>query len=67
MTPYGIYDVAANASRVNVGLDHDPAAFAMATVRRWWEERGQQRYPHATGTSLLALAEPDVPGLMPYR
>jgi len=32
---------------VSVGIDHDTAAFAVATLRRWWEERGQQRYPHA--------------------
>ncbi len=47
VTPYGVYDRAANAGWVSVGLDHDTAAFAVATVRRWWEERGQQRYPHA--------------------
>jgi hypothetical protein len=47
VTPYGVYDLAANAGWVSVGLDHDTAAFAVATVQRWWEERGQQRYPHA--------------------
>src|SRR5438105_7313078 len=47
VTPYGVYDLAANAGWVTVGIDHDTAAFALATVRRWWEERGQQRYPHA--------------------
>jgi len=47
VTPYGVYDLAANAAWVSVGIDHDTAAFAVATLRRWWEERGQQRYPHA--------------------
>jgi len=47
VTPYGVYDLAANAGWVSVGLDHDTAAFAVATLRRWWVERGQQRYPHA--------------------
>jgi len=47
VTPYGVYDLAANAGWVSVGLDHDTAAFAVATLRRWWEERGQQCYPHA--------------------
>jgi len=47
VTPYGVYDLAANAGWVSVGLDHDTAAFAVATLRRWWEERGQQRYPSA--------------------
>jgi hypothetical protein len=47
VTPYGVYDLAANAGWVSVGLDHDTAAFAVATLRHWWEERGQQRYPSA--------------------
>src|SRR5579883_517776 len=47
VTPYGVYDLAANAGWVSVGLAHDTAAFAVATLRRWWEERGQQRYPQA--------------------
>src|SRR5579871_10267 len=47
VTPYGVYDLAANAGWVSVGIDHDTAAFAVATLRRWWEERGQQRYPQA--------------------
>jgi hypothetical protein len=47
VTPYGVYDLAANAGWVSVGIDHDTAAFAVATLRRWWEERGQPRYPHA--------------------
>ncbi len=32
VTPYGVYDLAANAGWVSVGLDHDTAAFAVATV-----------------------------------
>ena len=47
VTPYGVYDLAANAGWVSVGLDHDTAAFAVATLRHWWEERGQQRYRSA--------------------
>ena len=34
-TPYGVYDVAANTGWVNVGLDHDTAAFAVESIRRW--------------------------------
>ena len=34
--PYGIYDVAANTGWVNVGTDHDTAAFAVESIRRWW-------------------------------
>lgn len=45
--PYGIYDVSANAGWVSVGTDHDTSAFAVATLRRWWESIGRERYPHA--------------------
>ena len=45
--PYGIYDLAANAGWVSVGMDHDTAAFAVHTIRRWWHEIGCGRYPHA--------------------
>ena len=44
VTPYGVYDVGANAGWVSVGIDHDTAAFAVASIRRWWEEVGQARY-----------------------
>ena len=37
--PYGIYDVAANRGWVNVGTDHDTAAFAVESIRRWWRPR----------------------------
>jgi hypothetical protein len=43
--PYGIYDLAANAGWVNVGTDHDTAAFAVESIRRWWSARGSADYP----------------------
>ena len=46
-TPYGVYDLAANAGWINVGLDHDTAAFAVESIRRWWQRGGQGRYPQA--------------------
>lgn len=46
-TPYGIYDLAANAGWVNVGIDHDTAAFAVESIRRWWQQAGRERYPDA--------------------
>jgi len=46
-TPYGVYDLAANAGWVNVGLDRDTAAFAVESIRRWWEGDGRARYPAA--------------------
>jgi Rhodopirellula transposase DDE domain len=45
--PYGVYDLAANTGWVNVGMDNDTAAFAVQTIRRWWLEVGQARYPLA--------------------
>jgi len=45
--PYGVYDLAANAGWVSVGVDHDTAAFAVQAIRRWWQEAGQPRHPTA--------------------
>ena len=46
-TPYGISDMACNSGWVNVGTDHDTAAFAVASVRRWWDSMGRANYPRA--------------------
>jgi hypothetical protein len=46
--PYGVYDLAANAGWVSVGMSCDTAAFAVQTIRRWWAEIGSTRYPDAT-------------------
>lgn len=43
-SPYGIYDIDANEGWVNVGVSHDTAAFAVESIRRWWERLGKQRY-----------------------
>ena len=43
--PYGIYDLTANTGWVNVGTDHDTGAFAVASIRSWWEAIGQAAYP----------------------
>jgi hypothetical protein len=47
VVPYGIYDLAADVGWVSVGIDHDTAAFAVQTIRRWWQEVGRVRYPKA--------------------
>src|SRR5260221_910042 len=47
VTPYGAYDVGANAGFVNVGTDHDTAAFAVESIRCWWDTLGKDRYPAA--------------------
>ena len=45
--PYGVYDLGANTGWVTVGIDHETAAFAVNTVRAWWNTRGRIDYPHA--------------------
>jgi Rhodopirellula transposase DDE domain len=45
VTPYGVYDIAAGAGWVSVGTDHDTAAFAVQTIRAWWERAGQPTLP----------------------
>jgi hypothetical protein len=52
--PYGIYDLASNAGWVSVGITHDTAAFAVQTIRRWWQELGRARYPEATRLVITA-------------
>jgi hypothetical protein len=53
--PYGVYDVAANQGWVSVGIDHDTPAFAVQTIRTWWQRMGRFRYPDAS--SLLVTAD----------
>jgi Rhodopirellula transposase DDE domain len=55
VAPYGIYDITANSGWVNVGIDHDTAAFAVESIRRWWQALGKIRYLSAT--SLLITAD----------
>jgi hypothetical protein len=52
--PYGVYDIAHNTGWVSVGVDHDTAAFAVESIRRWWNSMGQAAYPHATRLLITA-------------
>lgn len=52
--PYGIYDLADDTGWVAVGIDHDTAQFAVASIRGWWEHLGRQRYPEATTLTITA-------------
>lgn len=61
--PYGIYDLAANTGWVSVGTDHDTAAFAVASLRRWWNAQGKPTYPHARRLLITA----DAGGSNSYR
>jgi hypothetical protein len=53
--PYGVYDLARNAGWVSVGITHDTASFAAATIGRWWRRMGRHVHPHAS--SLLITAD----------
>ncbi len=53
--PYGVYDMANNQGWVNVGIDSDTAAFAANSIRQWWIQMGQARFPNAS--ELLVTAD----------
>jgi transposase len=61
--PYGVYDLTADAGWVNVGVDHDTSAFAVASIRRWWQSRGCADYPGARRLLITA----DAGGSNSYR
>jgi Rhodopirellula transposase DDE domain len=52
--PYGVYDVGAGTGFVNVGISHDTPAFAVASVRRWWQRVGRGRYLRAGRLLIVA-------------
>jgi hypothetical protein len=52
--PYGVYDLAGNEGWVSVGIDHDTAEFACASILRWWNEMGSARFPCATELMITA-------------
>ena len=48
---------------MSVGVDHDTSAFAVASIRGWWERIGRAAYPHATRLLITA----DAGGSNDYR
>ncbi len=54
--PYGVYDMARNEAWVSVGQDHDTPAFAVASIRHWWQSLGRRAYPEATDLCITADA-----------
>jgi len=52
--PYGVYDIAKNTGFVSVGIDHDTGAFAVQTIRRWWNRVGRKAYPKSQQLYLTA-------------
>jgi hypothetical protein len=57
VVPYGVYDIGQNEAWVNVGISHDTAEFAVASIQQWWNRLGQQRYPQAEVHRLLITAD----------
>jgi len=55
VAPYGVYDLANNVGWVGVGISHDTAEFAVATIAKWWRRLGRRRYSKAR--SLLITAD----------
>ena len=52
--PYGVYDLTRNEGWVSVGIDHDTARFATASIKRWWKKMGKKRYPQAKALLITA-------------
>lgn len=52
--PYGVYDLLQNQGFVNVGIDHDTAAFAVESIRRWWNQHGKRLSPEQTKLLITA-------------
>jgi Rhodopirellula transposase DDE domain len=54
VAPYGVYDIAANAGWISLGITHDTATFAVASIRTWIERIGRARYPNMRELTITA-------------
>ena len=54
VAPYGVYDLTQNDGWVSVDIDHDTAAFAVATIGRWWQRMGSSGYANASELLITA-------------
>jgi transposase len=52
--PYGVYDINNNEGWVSVGISHDTASFAVATIRSWWYEMGKEKFSKSNGILITA-------------
>ncbi len=52
--PYGVYDLGSDEGWVSVGIDHDTAQFAVASIQSWWKHLGRERYPNAKTLTITA-------------
>lgn len=63
VSPYGVYDIGDNEAWVSVGISADTAEFAVQSLRRWWEQLGQERY----GSTREIFVTADCGGSNGYR
>jgi len=54
VAPYGVYDLTKNNGWVSLGIAHDTAAFAVASIRKWWRKMGRPAYSKASGLLITA-------------
>ncbi|XZE42742.1 ISAzo13 family transposase [Pirellulaceae bacterium SH467] len=52
--PYGVYDITTNEAVVNVGINHDTAQFAVASIELWWRRLGKKRHKNSTRLMITA-------------
>src|ERR1019366_642543 len=52
--PYGVYDLTDDTGWVSVGIDNDTPPFALESIRGWWHQLGNKRYPNATSLTITA-------------
>jgi len=52
--PYGVLDIEANEGMVSVGVTNDTSAFAVNSIRAWWQHLGAKRYPKAETLTITA-------------
>ncbi len=65
--PYGVYDLTDNSAWVSVGIDHDTSVFAVATIEKWWQKIGKEKYPGARRILLLIIITADGGGSNGHR
>jgi Rhodopirellula transposase DDE domain len=44
--PYVVYDLTDDTAWVSVGVDHDTSVFVVATIGKWWQQMGKDKYPN---------------------
>jgi hypothetical protein len=52
-----VYDICNNEGWVSVGIDHDTASFAVATIRNWWNEMGKKKLKETSFILLRMVVE----------